>query len=44
VHWRPGENGDWSSIDIRNLVANARTNARMNIAKSEVELFANLNL
>jgi predicted nucleic acid-binding protein len=38
-----GERGNWSRIDIRNLVANARTNARMNIVKGEEELFANLN-
>lgn len=39
-----GERGNWSKIDIRNLVAKARTNARMNIVKGEEKLFASLEL
>lgn len=38
-----GERGNWSNDDIRNLVANARAKARMNIVKGEEELFASLN-
>lgn len=37
-----GERGNWSRIDIRNLVVEARTNARMNIVKGEEKLFASL--